>query len=185
MIAQANAQTEVSTEKETAIKELIALINVDNRAEDLVGLLSMQMDSLREATISAVLDDRTDLTAAEKKSLRESLIANQKEASKRFQEKMMQKLNYNEMINEIAAIVYDKYYTLEEVRDLLTFYKTPTGQKTLKTMSPLMSDTMQLTQERLIPKIPIILKEIQEEEKIEIEREVNAKKPKAKKSVSK
>ncbi|MEP6901453.1 MAG: DUF2059 domain-containing protein [Actinomycetota bacterium] len=185
LISRANAQTEIAPEKQAAIKELVTLINGYNKAEDLVKIFSRQMETVGEATINAVLEERTDLTAAEKKSLRESLSANQKEMSKRYLDKMMQKLNYNEMINDIASIVYDKYYTLDEIRDLLAFYKTPTGQKTLKTMTPLLTDTLQLTQERLVPKIPVILREIQDEEKQDIEREINARKPKPKKSVSK
>lgn len=178
LIAQANAQNAISTEKQTAIAELVALINVDNKAEDLVRIMSMQMDSIREETIKSVLDERADLTAAEKKSLRDTFVGDSKEYSKRFQEKLMQKLNYGEMINEIAAIVYDKYYTLDEIKDLTAFYRTATGQKTLKTMTPLFTDTMKLTQERLLPKIPTILKELQDEEKADIERRVNIKKPK-------
>ncbi len=185
LIVQVTAQTEVSTEKQTAIQELVTLINGDNKAEEMVNAMSRQMDSIREAAVNSVLDERADLTAAEKETLRQSLISKQKESAKRFQEKLLQKLNYNQMINEIAAIVYDKHYTLEEIRELTVFYKTPTGQKTLKTMAPIMTDTMQLIQERLIPKIPVIIKELQDEEKQEIEREVNAKKPKTKKSASK
>jgi uncharacterized protein len=185
LIAQINAQTEISPEKQAAINELISLINADNKAEDMVAAISGQMDSIRESSINVVLDERTDLTVAEKKLLRESLITSQKASSKRFQDKLMQKLNFNEMINEIAAIVYDKYFTIDEIKELTAFYRTPTGQKTLKTMTPLMTDTLQLTQERLLPKLPIIFKEIQEEEKMEIEREVNLRKPKAKAAKSK
>ena len=183
-ISQANAQTAISPEKQAVIKELLALVNADNKSEDMMNLFVAQMETMREKTIDAVLDERTDLTAEERKALRETLITSQKEAAKRFHEKLMQKLNFDEMIDEIATIVYDKYYTVDEIKDLIAFYKTPTGQKMLKTMTPLMADTLILTTERLAPKIPIIFKEIQDEEKREIERVVNAKKPKGKKSAS-
>jgi hypothetical protein len=185
LIAQANAQTEIAPEKQTAVKELVSLINADNQAETMVGLLTAQMDSMREPIIDAVLKERTDLSAAERQTVRELLLADQNNAEKRFQEKLMQKINFTEMINEISMIVYDKYYTLDEIKELTAFYKTPTGQKTLKNMTPLMTDTLKLTQERVISKIPVVLKELEDEEKQEIERQVNAKKPRPKKSVSK
>ena len=176
--AQTSAATAISPEKQAAIKELIAIITTDNKVEDLVKLVASQMDSMRESTIDTMLDERADLSAAERKALRESLISDQKAAAQRFQEKMIQKLNFDEMLIEISTIVYDKYYTLEEIRELTVFYRTTTGQKTLKTMQPLMADIMTLTQERLVPKIPVVIKEIQEEEKMEIERQINVKKPK-------
>ena len=185
LIAQATAQTGIVPEKQAAVKELVTLINADNQAETMVGLLTAQMDSMREPMIDAVLKERTDLSAAERQTVRELLLADQNNAEKRFQEKLMQKINFTEMINEISMIVYDKYYTLDEIKELTAFYKTPTGQKTLKNMTPLMTDTLKLTQERVISKIPVVLKELEDEEKQEIERQVNSKKPRPKKSVSK
>jgi uncharacterized protein len=180
--ATASAQGEAASEKQTAVRELVALVNAGNNAQEIVAIMSRQMDSAREATLSSILEDRSDLTPAEKKSLFESINQNQKEMSRRFQEKMMAKLNYVEMVNEIGATLYDKYYTLEEIRELLAFYKTPTGQKTLKTMGPLMNDTMSMVQDRLLPKLPTILKEIQDEEKLELERQIEARKPRPKKA---
>lgn len=179
------AQTDAKADKQAAIKELIALINTDNKAEEMVGIFDRQMSGTRVAIVDSILNERTDLTEADKKALREALITKTEEQSKRFTAKLMQKLDYNEMIDEISAAVYDKYFTLEEIKDLIAFYKTPTGQKTLKTMTPLMTDTLQLITERMLPKIPIIMDELQQEEKMEIEREVNARKPRAKKPAGK
>jgi uncharacterized protein len=185
LVAQAAAQTEIKPEKQAAIKELIALINVDNKAEEMVEMFDKQMSGTRVAIINSILDERTDLSEAERKTLRDSISVRSEEYARRFRERLMQKLNYNEMIDEISMLIYDKYFTLEEIKDLVAFYKTPTGQKTLRTMTPLMTDTMRMMSERLLPKIPVVLDELQKEEKAEIEREVNARKPRAKKPVSK
>lgn len=182
LVQQASAQSAVSSEKQAVIQELIALVNADNNATQLVEIMDRQMSSTRAAVLESILNDRTDLSEAEKKSLREALSARSEEFGKRFREKLLTKLNYDEMIREISAAVYDKFFTLEEMRDLLAFYRTPTGQKMLKTMTPLMAESMRLTQERLVPKIPIILQELQTEEKQEIEREINTRKPRAKKT---
>lgn len=182
---QAQAQSVVSSEKQAVIQELIALVNADNNASQLVEIMDQQMTGTRVAIVESILRDRSDLSEAEKKSLREAISARTEEYGKRFREKLLAKLNYDEMIREISAAVYDKFFTLEEMKDLLAFYKTPTGQKMLKSMTPLMAESMKLTQERLVPKIPIILEELQTEEKAEIEREVNARKPRPKKGAGK
>lgn len=182
LLAQASAQTAAMTEKQTAIKELVALINNDNKAEDLVNAMSAQMESAQDATIKAVLDERSDLTAADRKEIEAMLLSDRKNSVKRFQDKLMQKLEFQKMIDEISQIVYDKHYTLEEIRDLTAFYKTPTGQKSLKMITPVMTDSMQLVQERLLPKLPIVIREIQDEDRREIEQKINARKPKPKKN---
>ncbi|MGC2237845.1 MAG: DUF2059 domain-containing protein [Pyrinomonadaceae bacterium] len=177
LIGQALAQESVSAEKQAAIKELMTLINTGNKAEDFVNLMSQQMEVSRKSAVTAALDERTDLTASERKALEEALINEQGDRIKRFQERLMQKLDFNRMMDEIGASVYDKYYTLEEIKDLAIFYKSPTGQKSLKLMTTIMTESMRQVQERLIPKIPVIIRELQEEDQKEIEQQINKKKP--------
>jgi hypothetical protein len=181
-LAQANAQTAVAPEKQAALKELVALVNGDNKAEDLLNVMMRQIDASRDVTYKAIISERTDLSPAEKKALEESLLDVMQKSSERFKAKFRARLNYSEMINEVTYIVYDKHYTLEEIKELIAFYKTPTGQKVLKIMPAVAEDAMKLTQERLLPKIPGIIQELLEEDRREIEQQINSRKPKAKPS---
>ncbi|HMS43852.1 MAG TPA: DUF2059 domain-containing protein [Pyrinomonadaceae bacterium] len=179
------AQNEISAEKRQAIKDLIALINKDNNSEELFRVLMTQMEESNAEIIKTILDERTDLTQAERKDLEKQLVDNYKNQSKVFQDKLMQKLDYNAMTEEIMTTVYDKYYTLEEINDLIVFYKSPTGQKTLKTMQPLMIDTLKLTQEKLGPKILSVIQEIRDEQKREIAKKAEEIMPRKRKTNNK
>lgn len=176
--AQGFAQNEISPAKRAAIRELMALINAENKAEDVVRIMTSQLETTRDETIQKILDSRSDLTETDRKSLEEMFSGERAEATRNFQDKLMRKINFTELVGEMSAAVYDKYYTLEEIRDLINFYKTPTGQKSLRLMTPIFNETMKQMQEKLIPKIPVVIRELQEEDKAEIERKINAKKPK-------
>lgn len=179
------AQNEISAEKRQAIKDLIALINKDNNSEELFRVLMTQMEESNAEIIKSILDERTDLTQAERKDLEKQLVDNYKNQSKVFQDKLMQKLDYNAMTEEIMTTVYDKYYTLEEINDLIVFYKSPTGQKTLRTMQPLMIDTFKLTQEKLGPKILSVIQEIRGEQRREIAKKAEEIMPRKRKTNNK
>jgi hypothetical protein len=181
-LARANAQTAAAPEKQAALKELVALVNSDNKAEELLNVMLAQIDASRDMTYKAVINERTDLTPAEKKALEETILIEMQKSSERFKTKFRARLNYSEMINEVTYIVYDKHYTLEELKDLIAFYKTPTGQKVLKTMPVVAEAAMKLTQERLLPKIPVIIQELMEEDRREIEQQINSRKPKSRTS---
>lgn len=43
--------------------------------------------------------------------------------------------------------VYAKYYTEDEINQLIAFYKTPVGKKVISTMPQLMQESMQIGQE--------------------------------------
>ena len=173
-----NAQEAISPAKLAAINELMALIKVDDKAEDIVRLMTVQLQATRAETVKTILDKRTDLTKAEKASLEDEFLKDEKESIRRFQDKLIARLNFSKTVNEISAGVYDKYYTLEELKDLIAFYKTPTGQKSLRLMTPIFAETMRQMQERLLPKVPIVMQELQDEDRKEIEQKINARKPK-------
>ena len=63
-----------------------------------------------------------------------------------FWTKFQQKMNTREMIDLIIP-VYDKYYTLEDLKAVNAFYQTPVGQKVLSTLPQVMQETMKIGQE--------------------------------------
>ena len=52
-----------------------------------------------------------------------------------------------EELNEKMIPVYDKYFSNEEIRDIVKFYNSPTGKKTMKTMPMMMQEQMMISQE--------------------------------------
>jgi uncharacterized protein len=185
LLASANAQNDIAPEKQAAIKEIVALMNADNQIEQMVQVFSSQMDDTRRQTVKAILNERTDLSPAEKKQIEDSLLANDKVGFKKYQERLLAKLDYQTVMNEMMLVVYDKFFTLEELKDLLVFYKSPTGQKMLKLMPDIAAESMKVTQEKLLPKLLNALKEIEQEDRRDIEQKIDAKKPRAKKPAAK
>ena len=182
--ASATAQNPAHSEKQIAVKELVAMINGNDQTEQMMNAMNVQMELIRDTTAESLLNERTDLTSEERKSLESSIKSDPKLSVKRFHAKLLQKLNLKEVMDEFAYDLYDKYYTIEEIKDLVNFYKTPTGRKSLQMVSVIGADTMQRMQERLMPQMQIVIKEITEEDKLEIERKINAEKPKPKKNAS-
>jgi hypothetical protein len=58
-------------------------------------------------------------------------------------ERMIEKYSSKESMAEFAAI-YSKYYTNEEIADILKFYESETGKKVLKTMPQVSAEAAQI-----------------------------------------
>ena len=56
------------------------------------------------------------------------------------------------MLDEMAAS-YDKYFTEQEIKDFITFYKTPAGQKYISVMPEMMKDMMGNMMKNSIPEM--------------------------------
>lgn len=56
-------------------------------------------------------------------------------------DELLKEINADEIINLIIPI-YDKYYTEQEIDELINFYKTPLGQKTIKVLPNITQESM-------------------------------------------
>jgi hypothetical protein len=63
--------------------------------------------------------------------------------------------------------IYHKYFSLEELKELIKFYKTPIGQKVISVMPLATQDSMVATQEWGIEILPPILQKIKNRTKKE------------------
>jgi hypothetical protein len=63
-----------------------------------------------------------------------------------FWEKFAQKMDTHELIEKIIP-VYDKYYTLDDLKAVNAFYASPTGQKVLSNLPQIMKESMKIGQE--------------------------------------
>jgi hypothetical protein len=55
------------------------------------------------------------------------------------------------LINEHMLNIYDKYFTHEEIKSLIKFYKTPAGKKMIATMPDIQKDIMTIMMNKHIP----------------------------------
>jgi hypothetical protein len=56
------------------------------------------------------------------------------------------KMNMGELLEKIIPL-YDKYYTMEDLKAVNAFYQSPAGQRVLSTLPQLMQESMKIGQE--------------------------------------
>jgi hypothetical protein len=70
-----------------------------------------------------------------------SLKSNLPDAPAEFWDKFSAKMDVRELIEKIVPI-YDKYYTIDDLRAVNAFYSSPAGQKILSTLPQVMQESM-------------------------------------------
>ena len=74
------------------------------------------------------------------------LKAQIKDVPESFWEKFGQKMNTHELLEKLMP-VYDKYYTIDDLKAVNAFYESPAGQKVLKSLPQIMEESMKIGQE--------------------------------------
>lgn len=157
-------KTEISDEKKAVISEVLTILKAEVQTKEIMQAMFAQMESMYPSIIDSLVDKQTELTAAQKEQVKKELIERNSSFNTRFNEKFIKMINFQDYMNQVFYPLYDKFFTTAELKDLLAFYKTPTGQKFISVMPQLTGESMKLAQEYLLPRIDGLMKEIMDED---------------------
>lgn len=158
------AQQTNTPEKKVLIKELLEVTGGHKTSEDLVNAMLEQMEKELPKIMPLLIENDSHLTPTEKEELKKDVAEIGLRASKRYREIFMHRVNIGQLVDDLSYVLYDKYFTEAEIRDLIAFYKSSTGKKTIEVMPALMAESMAKTSEALLPTIQQIIKEVTDEE---------------------
>ena len=152
-------ETKISPKKKALIAEIIKAMKADETMKETMQAVFKQMDENYPLFVKATLEGKTGVTAAQKNQIAEALIK-QREKTNTFQSRLVEAINFQEFIEQTFYPLYDKFFTEVELKDLLAFYKSPTGQK-LNAVTPLIAaDSIKASQEIFLPKMMTIINRI-------------------------
>jgi hypothetical protein len=128
IVASVSYCEELTQAKTEAIKELMSITGSARIAELLGNAVVRQMSSLLKRTNPEIDPKAIKILEEEVMTL--------------MHEEMVEKESFQQLIYPI----YNKYLTLEEIRELIRFYKTPVGKKAISVIPKMMQESMQAGQ---------------------------------------
>jgi hypothetical protein len=122
----------------------------------LLTILLLGASTLRAAEMSAekraAIDELLRLTGMEAMmgQMKNQMVAAMKpqmgQVPPEFWDKFVAKLDVSEVLAKVI-LIYDKYYTLEDIRAVNAFYSSEVGRKILSTLPQVMQESMRAGQE--------------------------------------
>jgi hypothetical protein len=123
-----------SQTKQELIRELIHLTQTDSMMEKTYK--SIVPTFMKQ--ISTETNDSSKLAITQ--DFMNSMILSGKEISRKI-------------MDEDIAGLYEKYYTENEIKDIIVFYKSTTGQKLIKKMPEMQKEIMTIMMQKFMPEI--------------------------------
>lgn len=170
-----NATPSISSEKQALIRELLELTSSQKTIDAMFKAQADQVDKeLPQLVWQAVsgMQELKSLTPAQREELRLKVLSSPLGPGKRMYELIQAKIDFHKLIEDISFPLYDKYFTDSELRDLVSFYKSPTGKKVIEVMPNLLTETINQTASAVLPRMTEIMTQIQKEETVRMEKEI-------------
>ena len=161
------AATSASAEKRALVRELLDLTNSRQNTETLFNAQFDEMEKrLPEIEWQAItaIQDFGKLTLTQRNQMRAKLSESTLRMSKRIRTLFVERIDMQQLIEDITFSVYDRHFTVDELRNLVAFYKSPTGKKVVEVTPLMLTESAAKAGELVAPKVTAIVEEIQKEE---------------------
>lgn len=134
------APVAVTAEQRTAIKELLDVTKTRDNLVRTFQAMSQNLAAQMAQAMNAKIEEAS-ITPEQKLKVRESMNQPFANAMKEAAGIVNDPKNVDQAMDKMYAI-YAKNFTTDEIRQIIAFYKTPTGAKTLTAMPQVVNETM-------------------------------------------
>ena len=143
LVQPAKGNTELTESKQETIRELLTIVGVVGMAEQMREQQSivelMRMRPSYSETMAFAVSEQADLSEEN----RQRLLARLEDFdafAERFRALFVERLDFAQIIAAVYPPLYNKYFSEEELREMLAFYSTPVGRKSIEVMPSLIQE---------------------------------------------
>jgi hypothetical protein len=151
----------------TALPLFAADPNPSARQRELIVKLLEVTNASRASTtmMEGVLAhfEKQTVEAVEAQNKGPEAVAEAKEIFESFRTKMLN-MDFDGLMRDAYVRIYAKYFTEKELEELIAFYGTPVGKKSIEAMPHLMKESMEAAAQELTPKIEQMTAEVMAEQ---------------------
>lgn len=168
--ARTGDDSELTPDKQAAIKELLTVTEVTKVADRMYEMLLKEGQKNFIDNLSHTIQQDPRYTDEQKKDLQEKAMTSSKRMFARYRELLPQTLNLGQVLEEVSYKVYNKYFTTRELKSITAFYKTDAGKKALAVLPQVMEESANMTGAIITPKVHAIVQQVVTEERQQIEK---------------
>lgn len=163
--ALSTSTVDIPPAKLALLKELCDLLAPGKNAEESLNVTFAQQEKQMTAIFNALASSRgpAGASAEEGQRVKEALINRQMKILKRTQQLFREKIDLNSLCNTIYISIYNKHFDVKQLKDLIAFYKSPTGSHFREVQTAIVDEAMAMTSRDIQSKIIAISKQVEAE----------------------
>lgn len=148
-------------EQRAAVRDLMEVMNTRQSMSAMAANMRNQLPQMLDQQLTRMSKDRK-WPAEKVDQMKAATTALQTESFEKLRE-LYASAELGTALDDIMARTYAKHFSTEEIRAVTAFYRTPAGQKVLKTLPRVMQDAIPELMQIINPKIQSILSSTMDE----------------------
>ena len=162
------ASAELTQQKRELIRDLLEVSGGAISTDEVNQMLLAQFERVYGAMIEQLVADDPTLSPEEKQGMRQHL-GDFEWFSQVFSARFAARVDLDGIREQAYFPLYDRYFEESELKEILAFYRTPTGKKAVSVLPAIVKEGMEATQPLLQPQVMALVAEILAERSAVIE----------------
>ena len=171
LMQPAKSNAELSESKLEMIRELLRIAGVVGMAEQMRDQQSvvelMRMRASYSQMMEFAVSEQGDLSENDRQRLL-SRLEDFDAFAERFRGLFIERLNFSEIIETVYLPIYNKYFSEEELREMLAFYRKPVGRRSIEVMPSLLEEAGRGIEQAVQPVAVGLIQQIVAEERAKL-----------------
>ncbi|MEA5520101.1 DUF2059 domain-containing protein [Limnoraphis robusta] len=155
---------QIPEEKRKLIEEFLELTGGEKTFQQVSQGMLSQMEQQFTAMLGSDLVGSSQLSPQERQQVAANMNREMSRIAQKYNQLFLERIDYQKIVEEVYYPLYDKYFTNDDLRVLIDFYKSPTGRRTIEIMPQLLQESVQRTAQVIAPTVTSIIQEIITEE---------------------
>lgn len=173
-VSLAHAQEAVSSERAALVKQIAEVTGGKEQFNAMISAsIESQRDVFKQTFNTLVKDAKHSTPGMNDPALAKLMDESMDRVSTRSQEFFTKQFDFDKFVEDVFVPVYAKHFTDDELRDLIALYGTPTGQKMVREMPKMMSDTMAAISKHLLPEFTEFMSHVIDDEMATIKKSLS------------
>ena len=171
LMQPAKSEAEASETKQEMISELLTIVGIVGMAEQMRDQQSVVELMRMQPSYHQMMEWATSQEADLPEEDRQLLLARFDDFdafAERFRALFIERLNFSTIIETVYPPLYDKTFSEAELRQMVAFYRTPVGRKSIEVMPSLMQEAAAGIEEAVWPLSIGLIQEIVAEERAKL-----------------
>jgi uncharacterized protein len=151
----------IAPSKRLLIDQLLAVTQQEKLFQQTLNLSFSQLQQDLPAMIDQGLGTNGTSKASPERVAVQSMLDR---VMPKFVREVQQSISFKELAEQIYYPMYDRHFSEGELKDILAFYQSPTGKRTIQVMPQLVQESLQATNRIMLPKLMGIMQRLMAEE---------------------
>ena len=173
VLAPRPTRASVESEKFKVFNHFFEVIGAEAQYNQMLAIITTQFSRGFSAAISKQVEKDAKISPENKDKVKALVSTYMQNAMQKMRSRFSKEIPFSDLVKNVYYPVYEKHFTVAELKEVIAFYESPVGKKFVKQTPALMQESVSLLNSQYNAKMLALSQQVAQEELAGLKRELD------------